>query len=61
MRSLLAVILGAVVAALLAWLATVVIDHTALPDWLDIVAWVVALVAWLVWSFPAYLGGLRGA
>jgi hypothetical protein len=50
-------VLGAVVAALLAWLATVLIDHTALPNWLDYFAWGLALVGWIVWSFPTYLGG----
>jgi hypothetical protein len=58
MRPILAVVLGAIVAALLAWLATVVIANTSLPSWLDIVAWVVALVAWLFWSFPRYFNSL---
>lgn len=58
MRPLLAIVLGAIVAALLAWLATVVIDHTSAPSWLDTVAWVVAIVAVIVWSFPRYFNRL---
>lgn len=54
MRPILAVVIGAVIAALLAWLACYVFEHTELPDWLCTVGWVVALVAWLVWSFPRY-------
>jgi hypothetical protein len=54
MRSLLALLVGGVVAVVLAYLATVVIDHTKIPDWLDLVAWLVALVVWLIWAFPAY-------
>lgn len=56
MRSLLALVLGAVVAVLVAWLAIVLIDNTRLPNWLDIVVVIVAVIAWLVWAFPRYLG-----
>lgn len=55
MRPILSVLLGAVVAVLVALGVVAVIDHTAISDWLDYVVWVAALAAWLVWSFPAYL------
>lgn len=55
MRSIPALILGGVVAVLLAWLANVLIDHTTAPQWLGVVAWVVAVVLWLIWAFPKYL------
>lgn len=59
MRSLLAAILGAIVIALVAYLVTLVIDHTALPNWLDVVAWVVALIVFIVWLFPGTFSGPR--
>lgn len=58
MRPLLAIVIGTIVAALLAYLATVVIDHSSLPGWLDTVAWIVALVALIIWSFPRYFDRL---
>lgn len=57
MRSLLAVVLGAIVAVLIALGVTAIIDHTKIPDWIDYLVWLAALVGWIVWSFPAYFGG----
>lgn len=57
MRPILAVILGAIVAALLAWVACLLVDEFAIPHVFCILAIVLAIIMWIVWSFPSYFGG----
>lgn len=57
MRSLISILLGVIVAVLVALGVTYVIDNTEIPDWIDYLVWIVVIIALLLWSFPAYLGG----
>jgi predicted membrane-bound spermidine synthase len=57
MRPLLAVVLGAVVLALTAWVITYILDHaTDAEQWVSVVVWVVAAILFVLWAFPRYFG-----
>ena len=56
MRHPIAIIIGFIVAVVLAWLGVEIVQEVdSRPDWADEAVWAVALLAWAFWSFGGYL------
>ena len=56
MRPLIAVVIGFLVACLLAWLGCAVVHEAdGLPSFACTAIWVIAILAWLGWAFGGYL------
>jgi hypothetical protein len=61
MRSIVAIIVGFIVAVLLAFLGCLFVGELdGAPHWLCTALYIVAILAWLWWAFGGYLEGRRG-
>ncbi len=57
MRPIIAIVVGFIVAALLAWLGCAIVDELdGAPSFLCTAIWVLAILAWLLWAFGGLLG-----